>query len=243
MKLLNLNEHELRSEPFKYINSKKIFAEDLYKTLSLEFPVKKDFEIDGVLSNDNRYDYNLEHIFQSNNVSDTWNRVIRELTSFDFFLELCKVFDVDSHHYRNVVYRHNKTESTHEGSVIVDLQFCYNLKNSDKQSSFLRMPHVDSKDKLFVLLLYFPNSSEYRAEDRGELLLYETNEVFDKTYMNYKSMMKNLKVIDKVCYDHNHGIIFLNSNKAVHAPMSLINNSNDHRRFVNVVFIDKFIKS
>lgn len=243
MKLLNLNEHELRKEPFKYINSNKIFAEDLYKTLRDEFPVNTDFESEGVLSNDNRYDFNLKHIFQSNNVSETWHQVIRELTSFDFFLELCKMFDVDSHHYRNIVYRHDKTEFINKESVIVDLQFCYNLKNSDKQSSFLRMPHVDSKDKLFVLLLYFPISSECKEEDRGELLLYETNEEFDKTYMSYKSMMKNLKVVDKVCYDHNHGIVFLNTNTAVHAPMSLINKSNDHRRFLNIVFIDNFKKS
>ena len=235
MNYFNLNKYIYHTSPFEYLSSDEIFDAELYKQLKEEFPKIDDFKSKGVFSNENRYDFNLSHIENCGSLSETWNKVIRELTSYEFFKELCNKFNIDSTEYKNIVHRNNILGKSDD--IIVDAQFCFNIKNNDTKSTYLRIPHVDSKDKVIVILLYFPESDICKEEDRGELLLYDTKQPFEKTYMNFKWLKDNVSIVDKIKYNHNHGIIFLNSNTSVHAPMSLINKPDIHRRFVNVVYI------
>lgn len=235
MSYLNLNKYTKHTSPFYYYSSDKIFEEEVYKVLNSEFPKISDFDSKGILSNENRYDFNLSHIKSSKKISELWKKVIEEFISFEFFKELCEKFNIDSSKYKNIVLR--KDNNNNKEDVIVDFQFSFNLQNKDVKSCFLRPPHIDSKDKLIVILLYFPESEVYNEYDRGELIIYETKEPYESTYMSYKFMLKNISIIDKIYYNHNNGILFLNSDKSVHAPMSLINNKESHRRFVNIVFM------
>ena len=235
MNYLNLNRYNSHVSPFSYLSSDEIFNPEIYKQLNEEFPRMDDFKSKGVYSNDNRYDFNLSHIESSGSLSETWKKVVKEFTSFDFFQALCNKFNIDSSHYKNIVHRQDNLGKPDD--IVVDAQFCFNVKNKDSKASFLRIPHIDSKDKVIVILLYFPESEICNESDRGELLIYDTKEPYESTYMNYKFMLNNINIVDKIDYNHNHGIIFVNSNRSVHAPMSLINNEKSHRRFVNIVFM------
>lgn len=242
MTFLSLERYTRKRAPFDYLTSNHMFTTDVYTLLRNEFPAKHAFKGEGTFSNNNRYDFNLEDLQNSDGlVSDLWKEVIEEMTSLAFFKKLCDEFEVDGSKFERILYRQRQradSQSLHENEVMVDLQLCYNVKNEDQSAVFLRLPHVDSPDKLFVILIYFPDCDECDPErDRGELLLYDSKVEFKQTYIGYKAMMNDLTVVDKVLYDHNTGIIFKNSNRAVHGPMSLINRKDKHRRFLNVVFM------
>ena len=85
MNYLNLNKYTFHTIPFNYLSSDKIFDPELYKQLKEEFPKMEDFESKGIYSNENRYDFHLGHIQNCNKLSDTWRKVIGELTSYTFF--------------------------------------------------------------------------------------------------------------------------------------------------------------
>ena len=222
--------------PFQYMKSSNMLKQ--YSLLFNHFPKPKHFKKEGVLSNNNRYDYNLSNIEESiANISQHWLDFIDDVCDISFFYELCDVFGIDKSRYKTIVKR-SENHKKEEGSVLIDVQFCFNHKNNDEKSVFLRRPHVDNKDKLIVILLYFPETTECREEDHGELLLYNTKKAYTQTYMDINFMKNNLEIVDKIIYDHHHGIIFLNSEYSVHAPKTLINNCTHNRRFVNIVFIN-----
>jgi hypothetical protein len=208
-----------------------------YSELSNYFPKQKDFVNNGIYSNNNRHDYNLKNIYVSmENISDVWMNFIDDVSKIDFFYKLCDKLEIDRSEYTKLIQR-SDTNIKENGSVLIDVQFCFNEKNNTQNAIFLRRPHIDSKDKLIVILLYFPEQPICETEDSGELILYETKEPFRETYMDPKFIRKNLRKVDEVSYLHNHGLIFRNSEYAVHAPKTLINQEKYNRRFVNIIFI------
>lgn len=236
MNYFRMNEYLSYKTPFKYMKARGMIRD--YSLLLNSFPKRNSFEKEGILSNNNRYDYNLSNIENSiDKISKHWLKFIDNVCDIRFFYELCDAFGMDKSKYKKLLKR-SKTNITEEGSVLVDVQFCFNHKNNDEKSIFLRRPHVDNKDKLIVILLYFPETDECREEDHGELLLYETKKPYTQTYMDIRFMKDNLEIVDTISYDHNHGIIFQNGEYSVHAPKALINNKKNNRRFVNIVFIN-----
>lgn len=222
---------------FRYIKIHKAFDDDTYALINKLFP-----DIDLIdrklmtFSNNNRYDLNLQHSSQfctDENVS----KIIDNMTSLDFFHELCKKFEIDSSSYKTISRRHENKLS----DVIVDFQFAFNIPYTSKSKSFLRPPHVDSSDKIFVILLYFPYiHSTYNAKtDFGNLILYRNSTT--NTFSN--NAFLDVEKFDEIQYQHNTGIVFLNTNEAIHAPLSLLNHPNEHRRFINIVFMNKCSKN
>jgi len=181
-------------------------------------------------SNNNRYDLNLEHSSQFC-TDENITKIINYMTSLDFFYKLCKYFEIDSSLYKTISRRHEKKPS----DVIVDFQFAFNTPYTSKSKSFLRPPHVDSCDKIFVILLYFPyiDSTYNTNTDFGNLILYRN--LTNNTFIN--SAFLDVEQFDEIQYQHNTGIVFLNTNEAIHAPLSLVNHPNEHRRFINIVFM------
>lgn len=209
---------------FKYIKYDRVFEEGIYKELNKGFPelnklIKKGGYKELKFSNGNRFDIDKKYITKYDILTDKWFQLIEEVTSLEFFKELCDIFEVDEDKYKSISYR-NETDKTTD--VKVDFQICYNMKNKNKKG-YLRKPHIDAKDKIFVLLLYFPYlEKEYKDEDEGQLCLYD----------------REMEEIDDVKYIGNRGIIFLNNECAIHAPRMLRNHEDEHRRFINVVFME-----
>jgi hypothetical protein len=207
---------------FEYLHSKTCFDERIYDELNRTFP-----ELDeekSIQSNNNRYDMNLKYIDHHNIIlSNIWKEFIDQCISMTFFNQICDTFNIDKRVYKSISRRGYDDNS----DIKVDFQFAYNIKNKDKHETFLRKPHVDEKDKMIVILLYFPSiKTKYRKGDFGNLLLYEG------------TSCNNLKVIGEIPYEHNNGIIFKNSKHAIHAPLTLINHENENRRFINVIYIN-----
>ena len=165
MNYFRMNEYLSYKTPFKYMKARGMLRD--YSLLLNSFPKRNSFEKEGILSNNNRYDYNLSNIENSiDKISKHWLKFIDNVCDIRFFYELCDAFGMDKSKYKKLLKR-SKTNITEEGSVLVDVQFCFNHKNNDEKSIFLRRPHVDNKDKLIVILLYFPETDECREEDHG----------------------------------------------------------------------------
>jgi len=211
-------------ESFKYIKFERVFDEGEYEELNKSFPelsalIKERGYKDLKFSNGNRFDIDMKYIKKYDILSDIWNKLIEEVTNIKFFKRLCDIFGVDPDKYNSISYRNEDNRYT---DVKVDFQICYNMKN-EKKGGYLREPHIDAKDKIFVVLLYFPYLEEvYKDEDEGQLCLYN----------------RDIVEIDNVKYNGNRGIIFLNNDCAIHAPRILKNHKSEHRRFINVVFME-----
>lgn len=219
---------------FRYIKISKAFDDDTYVIINKLFP-----DIDLIdrklmtFSNKNRYDLNLQHSLQFC-TDENMLKLINYMTSLEFFHKLCKYFEIDSSSYKTISRRHENKLS----DVIVDFQFAFNVPYTLKSKSFLRPPHIDTPDKLFVILLYFPyiDSTYNDKTDFGNLILYRNSTT--NTFMN--SAFLDVEQFDEIQYQHNTGIVFLNTNDAIHAPLSLVNHPNEHRRFINIVFMKSY---
>tara|TARA_Y100000389_G_scaffold187131_1_gene208244 strand:- start:1819 stop:2517 length:699 start_codon:yes stop_codon:yes gene_type:complete len=231
--MLDLCKYRYHQEPFEYYESTESFSTDIYNMLHETFPtlenILEDIDDPRIVSftkEKNRIDINLA-IIENLSLHQSWLNLIKETTSLDFFHDLCNKFNLDKSKYKTISNRHEKLNT----DIEVDFQFAYNVKSTFKKTQFLRQPHVDSPNKIFVILMYFPekNDIEYNSEnDFGYLRLYKGTEKFFKS-------------CGKIDYNHNHSIIFKNSVNAVHAPYSLINHPTENRRFLNIIFSDKRI--
>lgn len=221
--MLNLSNFDYFSEPFEYCESKNTFPKDIYIKLSKTFPkldkIQKEIDEDKTFSKAiNRIDINLKNIEQIY-LDKIWLDLINSVTSIEYFYELCDKLKIKKENYKTISSRHLNQDA----DILVDFQFAFNIKNEFKYKQFIRTPHVDSNDKLIVLLIYFPeyDDEKYLEDDYGYLQLYDTN-------------MKQFKKID---YRNNHSIIMKNCKKAIHAPYALLNHKDENRRFVNIVYM------
>jgi hypothetical protein len=221
--MLNLSNFAYYNEPFEYCESKNTFNKEFYIKLSKTFPkldkIQKEIDEDKTFSKAiNRIDINLKNIEQIY-LDKIWLDLINSVTSIEYFYELCDKLNIKKENYKTISPRHLNKDT----DIFVDFQFAYNIKNEFKYKQFIRPPHVDSTDKLIVILIYFPekNDDQYVENDYGYLQLYDTT-------------MKNFKKIE---YKNNHAIIIKNSANAFHAPYTLLNHKDENRRFVNIVYM------
>lgn len=221
--MLSLSNFVYYNEPFEYFESKNTFLRDIYIKLSKTFPkldkIQNEIHENKSFSKAiNRIDINLKNIEQIY-LDKIWLDLINSVTSLEFFFELCDELNIKRDDYKTISYRHSNEDT----DIFVDFQFAFNIKNEFKHKQFIRPPHIDSNDKLIVILIYFPEKDDenYVENDYGYLQLYDTK-------------MKQFKKID---YKNNHSIILKNSNKAIHAPYALLNHKDENRRFVNIVYM------
>ena len=229
--MIDLSNYDYHQEPFENYQSTKSFSENVYRTLHKTFP-----SLEGIISEisdhtsvnftkeQNRIDINLQ-LIEFLSLDNSWIDLIKQTTTLDFFHDLCDKFNLDKSKYISISNRHENKDTDIEG----DFQFAYNVKNNFKKTQYIRPPHIDSSNKIFVILMYFPEKMDttYNSEtDFGYLRLY-------------KRIEQCLTPCNKINYDHNSSIIFKNSINAVHAPYSLINHSLENRRFVNIIYSDK----
>lgn len=223
--MLILSNFVYYSYPFEYCESKNTFDNDLYIELSKTFPkldkIQKEVDEDKSFSKAiNRIDINLkniEHIY----LDKIWLHLINDVTSIEYFYKLCDKLNIEKENYKTISSRHLNEDT----DIFVDFQFAYNIQNEFKYKQFIRPPHIDSSDKLIVILMYFPEKDDkhYDENDYGYLQLYDIT-------------MKKIKKID---YKNNHTIIMKNSKAAIHAPYALLNHKDENRRFVNIIYMKK----
>lgn len=219
---------------FKYMKLVSAFDQDDYRLLKTHFPDPERIP-SGLLKTSNggnRFDIDLESMSRIVENSSV-RKIIDQHTSLRFFHSLCDVFDFNKAPFRSISSRYDSAHT----DVKVDFQFSFNEKNTLKGKSYLRAPHLDASDKLFVILVYFP-MTETRYEDLGNLRLYATK---DPTTTFRNNQISALYEIDHIPYAPNHGIVFLNGQNAIHAPECLLNHPEEHRRFVNIIFMNNIV--
>ena len=221
--MLSLSNFVYYSNPFEYCESKNTFDNDLYIELSKTFPklykIQKEIDEDKSFSKAiNRIDINLKNI-ENINLDKIWLDLINDITSIEYFYKLCDKLNINKEKYKTISPRHLNEDT----DIFVDFQFAYNIENEFKYKQFIRPPHIDSSDKLIVILMYFPEKDDkyYDEKDYGYLQLYDNN-------------MNQFK---KINYRNNHAIIMKNSANAFHAPYALLNHKDENRRFVNIIYM------
>jgi hypothetical protein len=227
---MNLNKGLFQKKPFSYIKfENNILNQELYNKLCIQFPEYKD-----EYKNSSYKRFNMNMLFILNKqlkISNEWKTFIDYHTSIKFFYELCDKFDFNKDCYKSCSPRNTNDET----DIKVDFQFAYNSKNTSSHKEFIRIPHLDNHDKIFVILMYFPiYNKTYTEKDNGSLLIYKKKNDDDDTI----ELINNITLIDKINYDHNCGIVFKNDKNAVHTPLRLNNHKDEQRRFVNIIFID-----
>ena len=217
---------------FRYMKMVSAFDPSDYLLLKTHFPDPERIPPEFLKTSNggNRFDIDLETMHRFVDHPGV-QKIIDEHTSLGFFHSLCDLFEVDKGPFRTISSRYDSVDT----DVKVDFQFSFNEKNRLKRKSYLRAPHVDATDKLFVILVYFP-VTEPRYEDFGNLRLYATK---DPTATFKNNQIFALHEIDHVPYASNHGIVFLNGPTAIHAPECLLNHPEEHRRFVNIIFMKR----
>ena len=218
--------------PFKYLKLARAFEEEDYDILDANFPNPDDIS-SGVMKTSNggnRFDVDLEIMHDIVQNPEVY-RIIENHTSLSFFHSLCDLFEVETRNFRSISSRYDSVHT----DVTVDFQFSLNEKNSFARKSYLRAPHLDAEDKLFVILIYFPMKNVlYEEKDLGNLRLYKTR---DSRTVFRNDRIVSLSEIDHIPYAPNHGIVFMNGPDAIHAPECLLNHPMENRRFVNIIFM------
>ena len=221
--MLSLSNFVYYSNPFEYCESKNTFDNDMYIELSKTFPKldKIQTEINEQKSFSkaiNRIDINLKNIEQMY-LDRIWLDLINSVTSIEYFYKLCDKLNINTDNYKTISSRHLNEDT----DIFVDFQFAYNIKNEFKYKQFIRPPHVDSIDKLIVILIYFPEKDDkhYVENYYGYLQLYDNN----------------MNQFNKIDYKNNHAIIMKNSANAFHAPYASLNHKDENRRFVNIIYM------
>ena len=217
---------------FDYYRIDEAFPPRLHDAVEASFPTLEDVpdRMRKVSGGGNRVDLDLRWLHYA--VTDPEvDALIRDLTSLEFFRGMCERFGVDGAPFTTIRRRHDEGRA----DVVVDLQYAFNPSTDRTAPSFLREPHVDSPDKVFVLLLYFPVERDRSREPPtgGDLILYETKD--GAPFRN--GALQSVVRIDRLPYRSNTGIVFMNSGVAVHAPECLFNRPRECRRFVNVVWM------
>ena len=203
---------------FKYLKTERFFEN--YDELNESFPKDDDMETRLPKINNNRYDINLKYLEErAIGLSSEWIKEVEKFKNIRYFHKLCDELRIDRRALRTMGRRGQPSDD----DVLYDVQFAYNTKNKTNIKTWLRCPHVDASNKIIVILVYFPYKDQsYTFKDHGELLIFDE---------------QNAKTIDKIRYNHNNGIIFMNSKIAWHAPISLLNHEDEHRRFLNVIYM------
>ena len=231
--------HRRTVRGFDYYRIDEAFPPRLHDAMEASFPTLEDVpdRMRKVSGGGNRVDLDLRWLHYA--VTDPEvDALIRELTSLVFFRRMCERFGVNAEAFATIRRRHDGGRA----DVVVDLQYAFNPSTDRTTPSFLREPHVDSPDKLFVLLLYFPERDEKKQRERakeqshhtgGDLILYETKD--GRPFRN--GTLQSVARIDRLPYRSNTGILFENSSAAVHAPECLFNRPRECRRFLNVIWM------
>lgn len=224
--------HRRTERGFDYYRIDEAFSPRLHDAVEASFPTLEDVpdRMRKVSGGGNRVDLDLRWLHYA--VTDPEvDSLIRKLTSLVFFRRMCERFGVNSEEFTTIRRRHDGGQA----DVVVDLQYAFNPSTDRTTPSFLREPHVDSPDKLFVLLLYFPEERDRPSDPPtgGDLILYETKD--GRPFRN--GTLQSVARIDRLPYRSNTGILLENSSAAVHAPECLFNRPRECRRFLNVIWM------
>ena len=243
--LKNVKKSDVILEPFPHVVIDNAIDEDLYESLSKNFPSPEHI-MDVAYSHSKRYKpHDNNCIFQLKNadivnnscVSKEWKEFTKYHSSEEFHKVVLDLFGKD------LVYKNR-------GNLIennkIKLSSAIRINSRVTETCTVRAPHVDAQNTLYVALLYMRHDED--GSEGGKLVIYQhkntkkfqlskfkLSQVAGRTYMSSNEVdPETINEVKVVPYAKNRLLFFLNSDQAVHGVTDR-KPTNHYRRLINVI--------
>ncbi len=211
-------------EPFPHIVVPNALDDDVSRRLIAEFP-PVDVVTEGQDPGSNlRFSYPAHKAADDVRVSQSWERVLREHVSQEFFDRLVHLFgDHIRREFPDFERRFGALDNLRAGvrgehdfdsaDVLLDAQICVNTPVRERATS-VRGPHVDKEDKLFAGLLYL--RTDHDDATGGDLEVFRIRDQKEIKFWGAHTTDDYVQPVSTVRYERNTLVLFLNSWKSIH---------------------------
>jgi hypothetical protein len=215
---------EVCADPFPHVVIRQALRQDLCERLMAEYPPVQLITRRKSPGSNKRFSYPARHSLAESVISQTWREFVEMHISRGFWRQVLDLFRPHIlARYPDLARDRGGVEEWRSGvrglhtldsvDIILDAQICLNTPVVDQPSS-VRGPHVDETDKLFAGLFYLrPQDDRSQGGDLQLLRFKGPVGGFRGVYVDEK----HLEVAKVIPYENNLLVLFLNSERAVHA--------------------------
>lgn len=235
--LSNASSVDIKLEPYPHLIIKNALDPDIYAQLEKQYPDPQ-IVLNGREKKNTWYDYPACLATQNEAISPLWKEFLEYHTSDAFFQDLVALFgDVIIDLYPQLQARYGKKLSefstsqrkvgaaknpqNHEKDVSLECQFYVNYT---EQQRAVRGPHVDRPTELYAALLYFKRDDDDSqgsnlevCRARDESAIYPHDKQIKVDHLPMELELDKVEVADSAVYEANTLVLFINSNKSIHA--------------------------
>lgn len=228
--LQNFKSENFYLTPFPYIYIENALPQDLYDQLASEYP---ESILNGSTTGFKDFRY-YQHEFTDKHITSLWKEFVDFHTSKEYKNQVIRALEPGMRKYYpeitdkyldiDVSLRH---EEKPKKTASLEVQFVMNSYDTNK----IRTPHIDQSRELFACLFYMK-----KPEDRskgGDLIVYKKIGENFKFLKGRLAPTDRIEEINRVKYQANSLIIFLNTADSIHG-VSQRNNPEIFRRYVNI---------
>jgi hypothetical protein len=234
--LSNASRADLITEPYPHLVIRNALDPDIFNQLAKEYPDPA-VVLNGREKKDTWYDFPACLAVKTDTISALWKDFMRYHTSQEFYAELMQLYGdtIRQLHpalestlnkkladFSTSMRQQGAAENSDNYATDVSME-CQFYVNYTEQARAVRGPHVDRPTELYAALLYF------RAPDDdssgSDLQICQAINP-DKVYPDKKIFVDHLpmeiedtkvKVVNTAKYDANTLVLFINSEKSIHA--------------------------
>jgi hypothetical protein len=267
LKKLLFLEEKINTKPYPHIYSEHFFSESFFNDLDQSFP-NSEFYKNIAFQQGGRQDLGRwrKEFYEFINSSKEWREFYEFTQSQDFIKLLFNKFEkqLKSNDIEILNWKFSSSILGYEGPIksrfkklihffkisdLLNLIFgkSYSVSFSINRacSGYSSPPHIDTRHKIIVILIYFNEFSE--NQNQGKLDIYDQISVDELSNDNLKDgFAKNdvhLEKVKSIKTKSNSGIVFINNRRAWHGVDEIDNDTNGQRRFVYISIADSKLKN
>ncbi|HEY6924851.1 MAG TPA: hypothetical protein VI653_15360 [Steroidobacteraceae bacterium] len=246
--LRSITRADIRHEPYAHVVIENCLPAALYAELAQAFPADETIlrlgksAQDGHARPNSRHDVHAQEILCNPDCfSQSWREFVRYHVSNAFFQEFLNLMgpeiittypELERRLGRPL--RELRTTVLHgpaaDSEIALDCHIGINTPS--RRRSSVRRVHTDAPDELFAALLYFRPSDDQAAGGELEILRWKPGK--DHQFVGSEVDEADAESVGKVPYEPNTAVIFINSERALHA-VSARAPSPVSRRLVNIM--------
>ena len=235
--LSHANKQDIQNEPYPYIVIKNALDINIFEQLQKEYP-----NIDVIINHrekkDTWYDYPTCLALHNPQVSPLWKEFLAYHTSNAFYQEIVDLFDIEL----RKTYPEIKTilgkewgdlttsmrlpgaasnKQNYETDLSLETQFYVNFTQKVRT---IRGPHIDRPTELYAALLYFREENDDSIggdlqvnSAKQPIALYPNANSVKVDCLPMEISDDKVDVVNTIKYEPNTMVLFLNTNKSIHA--------------------------
>lgn len=229
--LQNFQPEHLNLEPFPYIHIQNALPQDLYQELAAQYP---ESILNGSTSGFRDFRY-YQHDFTDQHVTPLWQQFVAFHTSKAFKDQVIQALEPGMRkYYPDIVDKYLTCDVTlrNQGkprnAAALEVQFVMNSADTEK----IRTPHLDQGRELFACLFYMKKSED--TSTGSDLVIYRKKNPTQFRFQEGRlAPPEHIEEVDRVRYQANSLVIFLNTSDSIHG-VSKRDNASVFRRYVNI---------